>query len=128
MPDIGIDYWDAPTLTEDFWKTAELGRFYKPIKQQVTARLDADVLAWLKPQGKGYQARMNAILRRELLAAAKERRHACRDGRTWMQLSPPRANRPGVSARRTPSSGNQQFFAQLIFPKYPPVKHHTPHI
>src|SRR3546814_2695058 len=76
MPDSGIDYSDAPTLTEDFWKTAERGRFYKPIKQQVTARLDADVLAWLKSQGKGYQARMNAILRREMLAAAKERRHA----------------------------------------------------
>src|SRR3546814_2765447 len=44
MPDSGIDYSDAPTLTEDFWKTAERGRFYKPIKQQVTARLDADVL------------------------------------------------------------------------------------
>src|SRR3546814_6606158 len=67
MPDSGIDYSDAPTLTEDFWKTAERGRFYKPIKQQVTARLDADVLAWLKSQGKGYQARMNAILRREML-------------------------------------------------------------
>src|SRR3546814_7818252 len=64
------------SLTEDFWKTAERGRFYKPIKQQVTARLDADVLAWLKSQGKGYQARMNAILRREMLAVAKERRHA----------------------------------------------------
>src|SRR3546814_6535819 len=45
MPDSGIDYSDASTLTEDFWKTAERGRFYKPIKQQVTARLDADVLA-----------------------------------------------------------------------------------
>src|SRR3546814_663974 len=40
MPDSGIDYSDAPTLTEDFRKTAERGRFYKPIKQQVTARLD----------------------------------------------------------------------------------------
>src|SRR3546814_7833715 len=69
MPDSGIDYSDAPTLTEDFWKTAERGRFYKPIKQQVTARLDADVLAWLKSQGKGYQARMNEILRREMLSS-----------------------------------------------------------
>src|SRR3546814_9516320 len=76
MPDSCIDYSDGPTLKEYFWKTAERGRFYKPIKQQVTARLDADVLAWLKSQGKGYQARMNAILRREMLAAAKERRHA----------------------------------------------------
>src|SRR3546814_15796567 len=74
MPDSGIDYSDAPTLTEDFWKTAERGRFYKPIKQQGTARLDADVLAWLQSQGKGYPARLHAILRREMLAAAKASR------------------------------------------------------
>jgi uncharacterized protein (DUF4415 family) len=44
------------------------------VKQQITARVDADVLAWLKSQGKGYQARMNAILRREMLASLKSRR------------------------------------------------------
>src|SRR3546814_12150228 len=71
MPDSGIDYSDAPTPTEDFWKTAARGRLYKPDKQQVTARLDADVLAWLNTTGKGYQTRMHAILRREMLAAAK---------------------------------------------------------
>src|SRR3546814_9168652 len=70
-----ISDWSSDVCSSDL-KTAERGRFYKPIKQQVTARLDADVLAWLKSQGKGYQARMNAILRREMLAAAKERRHA----------------------------------------------------
>lgn len=76
MPDSSIDYSGSPALADDFWQNAQRGRFYKPIKQQVTARLDADVLAWLKSQGKGYQARMNAILRREMLAAAKERRRA----------------------------------------------------
>jgi uncharacterized protein (DUF4415 family) len=50
------------------------GAFYRPIKQQITARVDADVLAWLKAQGRGYQARMNAILRREMLASLKARR------------------------------------------------------
>jgi uncharacterized protein (DUF4415 family) len=39
------------------------------VKRQITARVDADVLAWLKGQGKGYQSRINAILRREMLAA-----------------------------------------------------------
>jgi uncharacterized protein (DUF4415 family) len=39
------------------------------MKRQVTARVDADVLAWLKSQGKGYQSRINAILRREMLTA-----------------------------------------------------------
>jgi uncharacterized protein (DUF4415 family) len=75
-PDSDIDYSDAPPLSDDFWQGAERGRFYKPIKQQVTARLDADVLAWLKSQGKGYQARMNAILRREMLAAVKRQKGA----------------------------------------------------
>ncbi|WP_424927034.1 BrnA antitoxin family protein [Amaricoccus tamworthensis] len=41
---------------------------YRPVKKQVTVRLDADVLAWLKSQGKGYQTRMNEILRREMMA------------------------------------------------------------
>jgi uncharacterized protein (DUF4415 family) len=45
--------------------------FYRPVKQQVTARLDSDVLRWLKSQGKGYQSRMNEILRKEMLAAMK---------------------------------------------------------
>lgn len=75
-PDDAIDYSDIPPLTEKFWENAEQGRFYKPVKQQVTARIDADVVAWLKSHGKGYQARMNAILRREMLSAAEERRRA----------------------------------------------------
>ena len=49
----------------------ERGRFYRPVKRQITARLDADVLAWLKAEGKGYQTRMNTILRREMTAALK---------------------------------------------------------
>jgi len=75
MPDNDIDHSDAPARAA-FWESAQRGRFYKPIKQQVTARLDADVLAWLKSQGKGYQARMNAILRREMLATVKRQKRA----------------------------------------------------
>jgi uncharacterized protein (DUF4415 family) len=63
-PDSEIDFSDIPELTEEQWKTAVRGNFYRPVKQQVTARVDADVLAWLKSQGKGYQSRINAILRR----------------------------------------------------------------
>jgi uncharacterized protein (DUF4415 family) len=40
---------------------------YKPIKKTVNVRLDADVIEWLKSSGAGYQTRMNAILRREML-------------------------------------------------------------
>lgn len=67
MPDDQTDTRDAPELTDKQWAEAVRGRFYRPVKQQVTARLDADVLAWLKAGGRGYQTRMNAILRRAML-------------------------------------------------------------
>jgi uncharacterized protein (DUF4415 family) len=68
-PDSEIDFSDIPELTDEQWKSAERGRFYRPVKRQITARVDADVLEWLKSQGEGYQSRINAILRREMLAA-----------------------------------------------------------
>jgi uncharacterized protein (DUF4415 family) len=70
-PDSKIDFSDIPELTEEQWKTAERGHFYRPVKRQITTRLDVDVLAWLKAQGKGYQSRINAILRREMLTAMR---------------------------------------------------------
>jgi uncharacterized protein (DUF4415 family) len=70
MPDDQIDFSDIPELTEESVKNA-IRRFYRPVKQQITARLDSDVLHWLKSQGKGYQSRMNEILRKEMLAAMK---------------------------------------------------------
>jgi uncharacterized protein (DUF4415 family) len=68
-PDAEIDTSDIPELSAEKWKQGIRGRFYRPVKRQITARVDADVLAWLKGQGKGYQSRINAILRREMLAA-----------------------------------------------------------
>jgi uncharacterized protein (DUF4415 family) len=70
-PDSEIDFSDAPELTDEQWKSATRRGFYRPVKQQITARLDSDVLHWLKSQGKGYQSRMNEILRKEMLAAMK---------------------------------------------------------
>jgi len=61
MRDEDIDYSDIPELDEDFWKDAK--QVIPPGKKQLTIRLDADVLTWLKAQGKGYQSRINAILR-----------------------------------------------------------------
>nr|WP_232037019.1 BrnA antitoxin family protein [Asticcacaulis excentricus] len=72
-PDSDIDYSDIPPLTDDFFKNAVRGRFYKPVKQQATVRIDADVLDWLKASGRGYQTRLNAILRKEMLADLKRR-------------------------------------------------------
>jgi len=68
-PHSEIDFSDIPERTDEQWKNAERGHFYRPVKPQITARVDADVLDWLKPQGKGYQSRINAILRREMLAS-----------------------------------------------------------
>jgi uncharacterized protein (DUF4415 family) len=66
-----IDYSDIPPLTEEFWKSAVRDKFYKPTKTSTTVRIDSDVLAWLRAQGKGYQSRINAILRRKMLESLK---------------------------------------------------------
>ncbi|MFI4935059.1 MAG: BrnA antitoxin family protein [Caulobacterales bacterium] len=66
-PESEIDYSDIPPLDDDFWKRAMRNPFYRPLKAQLTVRLDNDVLAWLKAQGRGYQTRINAILRRAML-------------------------------------------------------------
>lgn len=46
---------------------------YKPVKKQTTIRLDADVIQWLKSQGKGYQTRLNKILREAMLEELKDK-------------------------------------------------------
>ena len=62
-----IDTSDIPPLGERFFANASRNPFYRPLKQSTTVRLDADVLAWLKAQGPGYQTRLNAILRSAML-------------------------------------------------------------
>ena len=64
-----IDSSDVAPLTDDFWKNATRHPFYRPTKSTTTVRLDTDVLLWLKSQGKGYQTRINAILREAMLKA-----------------------------------------------------------
>lgn len=70
-PDDQTDYSDIPPLNEAFWKNAVRNPVYRPTKTPTTVRLDTDVLLWLRSQGKGYQSRINAILRREMLASIK---------------------------------------------------------
>jgi uncharacterized protein (DUF4415 family) len=72
MPDEKIDYSDIPALTGKFWENAVRNPFYRPVKQQLTVRLDADVIAWLRRQGKGYQTRLNALLRGAMLKDLKK--------------------------------------------------------
>jgi uncharacterized protein (DUF4415 family) len=71
-PDSEIDTSDIPEMTEEQFRTAVRGKFYRPNKAQVTAMVDMDVLAWLKSDGAGYQTRMNAILRKEMLLSLEK--------------------------------------------------------
>jgi uncharacterized protein (DUF4415 family) len=71
-PDSEIDFSDIPPATESFWKNAVRNPFYRPVKQQLTVRLDADVVAWLRQQGKGYQTRLNSVLREAMLEDIKK--------------------------------------------------------
>lgn len=68
MPDEAIDYSDIPPLADESWKNAVGNPLYKPTKTSTTVRLDADVLLWLKSKGKGYQTRINRILRDAMLS------------------------------------------------------------
>ena len=63
--DSEIDYSDAPA-TKAALAQVYVGRFYRPLKQQISLRVDADVLAWFRAHGRRYQTYMNAVLRREM--------------------------------------------------------------
>ena len=72
LPDSQIDFSDAP---EGHPRASDIqvGRFYRPIKQLVSIRVDAEVLAWFRGQGKKYQTYMNEVLRREMQTNARGR-------------------------------------------------------
>ena len=65
--DSQIDFSDAPE-SQAAPPEIHIGRFYRPIKQLVSIRVDADVLAWFRGRGKRYQTYMNEVLRREMQA------------------------------------------------------------
>jgi uncharacterized protein (DUF4415 family) len=50
----------------------DVGVLYRPIKKPVTLRLDADVIAWFKKSGRGYQTRINRALRKLMKEEMKE--------------------------------------------------------
>ena len=68
MKDSEIDTSDLPELDKDFFRKAEI-RMPKP-KTMVSIRLDEDVLGWFKKQGKGYQTKINEILKMYMRAKA----------------------------------------------------------
>ena len=66
-----IDYSDIPPLGDEFFTKATVQ--WPPAKQQLTIRLDADVLDWLKANGRGYQTRINRILRAAMESQPRRR-------------------------------------------------------
>ena len=65
MTDKQIDFSDTPEVTPDMFARAVVRRGLKPVprKEQLTIRVDSDVLEWYRRQGPGYQTRINALLR-----------------------------------------------------------------
>ena len=64
LPDDQIDTSDIPEALD--WSGGRRGVFYRPVKQQITLRIDADIIAWFKahaPNGRGYQTDINGALR-----------------------------------------------------------------
>jgi uncharacterized protein (DUF4415 family) len=83
--DEDIDFTDTPPVLD--WSRAEIGKFYRPQKKPVTMRLDSDVIAWLKADGRGYQTKANWLLRSAMLhfrrkTSANVRAAAPRRGKT----------------------------------------------
>ena len=61
---------DAPQLPPDYWANAVIGKYYRPLKTQISFRIDNEVLDWLKSKGRGHLSRINEILRERM---ARER-------------------------------------------------------
>lgn len=64
MRDREVDTSDIPEVLD--WSKAQVGKFFRPIKQQITLRIDADIIAWFKARGEGYQTAVNEALREHL--------------------------------------------------------------
>ena len=65
MTDEDIDLSDSPEITPEMFARAIVKRGLEqaPAKQQVTLRIDSDVLEWFRQQGRGYQTKINTLLR-----------------------------------------------------------------
>jgi uncharacterized protein (DUF4415 family) len=77
LPDSAIDRSDAPEFLD--WSGAKRGLFYRPVKQQLTLRVDADVVAWFKnhaTSNEGYQTRINRALREYVQGQARPSRRS----------------------------------------------------
>jgi uncharacterized protein (DUF4415 family) len=62
---------EAPQLPPEYWGSAVIGKYYRPLKTQISFRIDNEVLDWLKSKGAGHLSRINEILRERMM---RERR------------------------------------------------------
>jgi uncharacterized protein (DUF4415 family) len=74
IPDEEIDTSDIPELDDEFWKKAVL--IPPPGKERLTLRLDNYVIDYFKRRGRGYQSRINAVLRAYVHAQLREEAEA----------------------------------------------------
>jgi uncharacterized protein (DUF4415 family) len=75
LPDEQIDTTEMPEVRD--WANAKRSLFYRPVKKQLTLRIDADVIAWFKDhaaKGQGYQTQMNLALRNHMRRHARARK------------------------------------------------------
>ena len=70
MNDGEIDFSDIPEITD--WSETVRGKFYRPVKKQITLRLDADMIEWFKSKGNKYQTRINQALREYMITHQRE--------------------------------------------------------
>ena len=53
-------------MPPDYWNSATIGKYYRPLKRQISLRIDNEVLDWLKSKGEGHLSRINQILRERM--------------------------------------------------------------
>lgn len=80
LPDNLINLSDVPELSNEQWANAVRGKFYRPLKQHLSVRIDADIIDWLKRNENGdeggYQSRMNQILRDAMIKSMNMKKSA----------------------------------------------------
>jgi uncharacterized protein (DUF4415 family) len=106
LPDSEIDTSDIPEWTaEDFARSVPLSNLYKPRKMQITTRIDADVVEWLKSSESPYQSRLNSILRNAMHAAIKKTAKAHPGGLLSKTLGVAKRSSHKATTKRAPKTG-----------------------
>jgi len=70
LTDDDIDYSDIAMSDEDFWNDAEV--FFPSKKIHLSIRLDDDIVSWFKRFGRGYQTKINSVLRSYISSVKKK--------------------------------------------------------